>query len=205
MAGSRPQLILASASPRRLSLLADMGVVPDEVLPAALDESVLKGELPRPHTLRLAEEKAQAVAGQRSGAVILAADTVVACGRRILPKAENRKQAEACLTLLSGRRHRVYTAIAVVSAEGRLASRLVETVVQFKRLTKSEIQSYLDSGEWEGKAGGYAIQGLASCFIPWIRGSYSAVVGLPLYETSQLLAQAGVQLGAGHAKDSRAA
>jgi septum formation protein len=184
-------LVLASASPRRLDLLHQIGIVPDHIDPADIDETPRQGELPPGHVLRLAEAKARAVMPRHSDAFILAADTVVACGRRILPKAEDAATARACLTLLSGRRHRVYGGIAVVTPTGDIALRRVMSQIQFKRLSDAELQGYLDSGEWQGKAGGYAIQGLAAALIPWISGSYSNVVGLPLYETAQLLAGRG--------------
>jgi nucleoside triphosphate pyrophosphatase len=180
--------VLASASPRRLALLEQIGVAPDRVDPAGLDERPRPGELPGPHALRLAGEKARAVAARHPGAFVLAADTVVACGRRILPQPEDEAGARACLALLSGRRHRVYGGVALARPDGALSTRLVVTRVAFKRLGESEIRAYLDSGEWRGKAGGYAIQGRAAALIPWISGSYSNVVGLPLYETAQLLA-----------------
>lgn len=179
------RLVLASASPRRLELLAQIGVTPDEVAAAGIDETPLKGETPRAHALRLAEAKAAAL--KRPGARVLAADTVVAVGRRILPKAETESEARACLALLSGRAHRVYTAIALKSAEEAISSRVVETRVAFKRLSQREIDAYVESGEWRGKAGGYAAQGCAGRFIISIIGSYSSVVGLPLYETANLL------------------
>ena len=188
--GAHPRLILASASPRRLSLLRQIGVEPDAVHAADLDETPLKGELPRLHALRLAREKAEAVAAAHSDALVLGADTVVACGRRILPKAETEAEARACLALLSGRAHRVYTAIHLV-APARAVSRISETRVTFKRLSDEEIAAYLASGEWQGKAGGYAIQGRAALFVRALSGSHSAVVGLPLFEVGQLLAGAG--------------
>jgi septum formation protein len=181
------RLILASASPRRLDLLRQVALSPEAVDPADLDETPLKGELPAQHALRLALAKAEAVAPRHPGAFVLAADTVVGCGRRILPKAEDESTARRCLTLLSGRRHRVHGGIAVVTPSGKLASRQVQTIVTFKRLTESEIEGYIASGEWRGKAGGYAIQGLAALFVRQIGGSYSNVVGLPLYETAALL------------------
>jgi len=184
-------LILASASPRRVDLLTQIHLPPDGIDPADIDESVKPGETPPRHALRLAEEKARAVAPRHAGAFILAADTVVACGRRILPKAEDEKTARKCLQLLSGRRHRVHGGIAVVTPEGRCASRNAETIVTFKRLEEQEIETYLASGEWHGKAGGYAIQGLAAAYIRFIEGSYSNVVGLPLYETVSLLTGQG--------------
>ncbi|MCD6034830.1 MAG: yhdE [Rickettsiales bacterium] len=183
------QLILASASPRRLSLLKQIGLNPHAVVPAEIDETPQKKELPRVYAERLAKEKATAVALRNthpSDTVILAADTVVAVGRRILPKAEILAQARECLKLLSGKRHHVYTGIALIHG-GKLLSRVVESTVKFKRLTTQEIDAYLASGEWEGKAGGYAIQGMAESYIPFIQGSYSNIVGLPLHETYQIL------------------
>jgi len=182
-----PRLILASASPRRLDLLAQIGVVPDAVEAADIDETPVAGELPRQNAARLARAKAQAIADRNPGALVIGADTVVACGRRILPKAEDEKTALRCLELLSGRRHRVYGGIAVILPDGSVRSRLVETRVRFKRLTSQETAAYLQSGEWQGKAGGYAIQGRAAVFVANINGSYSNVVGLPLYETAALL------------------
>lgn len=184
-------LVLASASPRRLELLRQIGLVPDEIDPANIDETPRRGELPRAQAMRLAEEKARAVMPRHPGAYILAADTVVACGRRILPKTEDEASARACLELLSGRRHRVHGAVVLVSPDGRLARRWGDSQVAFKRLSETEIAHYLRSGEWHGKAGGYAIQGRAAALIRWIRGSYSNVVGLPLFETAQLLAGRG--------------
>jgi nucleoside triphosphate pyrophosphatase len=184
-------LVLASASPRRYDLLRQVGIVPDVVDPAAIDETPLAGELPPGHATRLAEAKARAVAPRHAGAFILAADTVVACGRRILPKTEDEAAARTCLTLLSGRRHRVYGGIALIMPDGRCTVRRVLSQVGFKRLSEAEIAAYLAGGEWRGKAGGYAIQGRAAAFVRWISGSYSNVVGLPLYETVQLLAGHG--------------
>lgn len=186
------RLILASRSPRRLDLLAQIGVKPDLVLPADIDESPLEGELPRQIALRLAVEKALAVADSHKNDAVLAADTVVACGRRSLPKAETEQDAEACLKLLSGRKHRVYGGICLVSPDGVPISRLVTTVVQFKRLSEPEVSGYIGSGEWEGKAGAYAIQGLAAGFVSRLNGSYSNVVGLSLYETAALLNGKGI-------------
>lgn len=186
------RLVLASASPRRLALLAQIGIAPDEVMVADVDETPLKEETPRALAVRLARAKAEAVKAE--DALVLAADTVVAVGRRILPKAETEEEARACLGLLSGRSHRVYTAIAVrrVGKQGLLEAggtrtRLVETRVVFKVMSKAEIDAYIASGEWRGKAGGYAVQGLASRYIVSMIGSYSVVVGLPLYETANLL------------------
>jgi septum formation protein len=186
-----PILVLASASPRRIELLRQIGIVPDRIDPADIDETPAKGELPAAHVVRLAEAKAKAVQPRHPGAFILAADTVVACGRRILPKAEDEATARACLVLLSGRRHRVYGGIAVITPAGETAIRRVVSQVAFKRLSQSELEAYLTSREWHGKAGGYAIQGRAAAFIPWLAGSYSNVVGLPLFETAQLLAGRG--------------
>lgn len=191
---AKPQLILASASPRRLDLLAQIGIVPDAVHPADINESAQRGELPRPHAARLAMEKAQAVAAGLDGsAAILAADTVVALGRRILPKAEDEKTARDCLQQLSGRRHTVYGGIALIAPDGTVKTRMVETAVVFKRLHKTEIAAYLACGEWQGKAGGYAIQGRAAAFIRRINGSYSNVVGLGLFETAALLTSIGFE------------
>ena len=189
----RATLILASSSPRRLDLLRQVGIHPDRTLPPDIDETPVKGELPRPHAARLAAAKADAVAaklGPESG-YVLAADTVVACGRRILPKAETEAQARRSLTLLSGRRHRVYGAICVLAPDGRRAARVVTTMVEFKRLSEGEIASYLTGSEWQGKAGGYAIQGMAAAFVPAINGSYPNIVGLPVVETLALLAGLG--------------
>ena len=188
----QPRFVLASASPRRLELLAQIGIVPDEVDPAALDETPEKHELPAQHAARLADAKAAAVHARHPGAVILAADTVVALGRRILPKAEDEAAARRCLSMLSGRRHKVIGGLTVTGPDGAARSRLVTTAVKFKRLSAAEIDAYVAGGEWRGKAGGYAIQGHAAALIPWIGGSYSNVVGLPLFETAQLLRAAGV-------------
>lgn len=182
-----PKLILASASPRRLDLLRQIGIEPDDVDPAEIDETPLKQELPRPHALRVADAKARAVAARHADAFVLAADTVVAVGRRILPKAESAAQARACLELLSGRRHRVFGGVTILAPDGRAARRVVETAVIFKRLSAQEIADYLASGEWDSKAGGYAIQGRAAAFVQALSGSYSNVVGLPLFEVSNML------------------
>ena len=181
-------LVLASSSPRRLALLRQIGIEPDRILAPEVDEAPLPKELPRAHALRLAEAKARAALVRLAEpAFVLAADTVVACGRRILPKAESREVASACLALLSGRRHRVLGGICVVAPGGAVRCRLVTTIVRLKRLTAAETEGYLRSGEWRGKAGGYAIQGRAARFVPAINGSYSNVVGLPLAETVALL------------------
>ncbi len=181
-------LILASASPRRRDLLAQIGIVPDEIYPTDIDETPRRLEVPREHAVRLAREKAQAC--PREG-FVLAADTVVGVGRRILPKTEEAAEADMCLRLMSGRAHQVITAIALRAPDGRLAERVVMTRVRMKRLTEAEIAAYLACGEWKGKAGGYGIQGKAGAFILSLNGSYTAVVGLPLYETQALLAGLG--------------
>jgi len=193
----RPKLVLASGSPRRLALLNQAGIEPDSLQPAEVDEIPLKGELPRALANRLAREKAQvALASVRideelRGSYIVAADTVVAVGRRIMPKADMLEDAAACMRLLSGRNHRVYTGICLVTPKENFRQRLVETRVRFKRLSTEDLEAYLASGEWRGKAGGYAIQGLAGTFVVKLVGSYTNVVGLPLYETLSLLSGEG--------------
>lgn len=182
------ELILASASPRRVQLLAQLGITPVLIVPADIDETPLLREQPLAYAERIARGKAQKVAPLHVGRIVLAADTVVALGRRILPKAEDEPTARACLALLSGRRHRVYTCVAVVDAKGVLRHKTATTIVKFRQLTPAMVEAYIASGEWNGKAGGYAIQGLAGGYIPFIAGSHSNVVGLPLYETAQLLA-----------------
>lgn len=184
-------LVLASASPRRQDLLAQIGVTLAAVDPADIDETPLPHELPAAYAKRLARAKAETVASRHPGAIVLGADTVVACGRRILPKAESETEAGACLGLLSGRRHRVLGGVCLALPDGRCVERLVTTAVLFKRLSSEEQQRYLASGEWRGKAGGYAIQGLAAVFVRALQGSYSNVVGLPLYETNALLSGLG--------------
>ncbi|HEY5410843.1 MAG TPA: Maf family nucleotide pyrophosphatase [Caulobacteraceae bacterium] len=186
-------LVLASASPRRLDLLRLIGLEPDRVAPADLDETPLRDETPRRLALRLAAEKAAAAAAEAPDAFVLAADTVVALGRRLLGKAASMDEARAWLELLSGRAHRVFTGVAVIAPGGRSAVRLAEARVHFKRLTTHEIDAYLASGEWEGKAGGYAIQGRAGGFVIEMQGSYSAIIGLPLYETRALLEGLGLR------------
>lgn len=181
------RLVLASASPRRLALLQQIGLTPDEVVPAEMDESALRDERPRQLALRLAVEKGRSVVARTAPAFILSADTVVAVGRRMLPKAEQESEARACLSRLSGRSHDVLTAICVRAPDGRSAQRVAESRVTFKRLSHVEMEAYIASGEWRGKAGGYAIQGFAAAFISEISGSYSAIVGLPLHETAALL------------------
>jgi len=185
------KLVLASASPRRVDLLARIGVVPDAVDPAHIDESATSGELPRDHALRLAIEKAEAVARRHTDALVLAADTVVAVGRRILPKVEDEATLRACMKLLSGRRHRVLTGVALAIPGQPTRSRLVETMIAMKRLSVEEIDYYAGHGEWHGKAGGYALQGYGEVYVRHIAGSYSNVVGLPLAETRLLLKSAG--------------
>jgi septum formation protein len=187
------RLILASASPRRLELLARLGVTPDAVMPADIDESPLKGELPIIYARRMAAAKAAAVA--QAGALTLAADTVVAAGRRILPKTESEDEARATLSLLSGRRHRVHSALTLVDGEGRARHKLSSSIVTFKPLGAAELDAYLASGEWRGKAGGYAIQGRAEALVRALSGSFSGVMGLPLLEARALLRAAGYPLG----------
>lgn len=199
----RPKLVLASGSPRRLALLNQAGIEPDALRPADVDETPKKGELPRACANRLASAKGNAALksveldDELRGAFVLAADTVVAVGRRILPKAELIDEASQCLRLLSGRNHRVYTAICLVTPKGAFRQRLVETRVRFRRLTEEDITAYLASGEWQGKAGGYAAQGIAGSFIVKMVGSYSNVIGLPLHETMTLLDGEGFPIRAG--------
>jgi septum formation protein len=196
MAG-RPDLILASASPRRLALLNQIGIEPEHLVPAHVDETPEKGELPRKLAQRLADLKAltarhkASVAGFGTNSMVLAADTVVAVVRRILPKAETMEEASDCLRLLSGRAHRVYTGVTLITPSGARRHRLVETRIRFKRLSGKEMEAYLASAEWRDKAGGYAIQGIAGSFVVKLVGSYSGVVGLPLNEVTQLLAGEG--------------
>jgi septum formation protein len=188
--GQRPRLILASSSPRRLDLLRQIDIEPDAVVPAHIDEAPKNRELPPDLARRLAEAKARQVAtavAKDGPAFVLGADTVVACGRRVLPKADDEATARRCLALLSGRRHRVYGGVCVAHTGGEAHARLVCTVVAFKRLDEAELSGYIASGEWRGKAGGYAIQGRAAAFVTRIVGSYTNVVGLPLYETAVLL------------------
>ncbi len=192
-----PRLILGSGSPRRHELLAQIGVVPDAIRAPEIDETPHRGELPRPYCQRMARQKAEAVPAG-AGDLVLAADTTVALGRRILGKPADAAEARAFLAALSGRRHRVVTAVAL-RARGRLMERDVLTVVRMKRLSAQEIAAYLDSGDWQGKAGGYSIQGPAGAFVPWIRGSYPGVVGLPLAETAALLRGAGYPVAFGMA------
>jgi septum formation protein len=184
-------LVLASASPRRLELLAQIGVVPDAVEAADVDETPLKTETPRQLAMRLARAKAALIAARRGDSFVLAADTVVAVGRRVLPKAETDDEVAACLQVMSGRSHRVLTAVCLMAPGGRTAARLVETQVRFKRLSAPEIVAYVRAGEGIGKAGGYGVQGRAGALVIDLQGSYSSVVGLPLYETANLLAGLG--------------
>ncbi|MFZ3584337.1 Maf family protein [Loktanella sp. DJP18] len=185
----KPQLILGSGSPRRLELLAQIGVVPDAVTPPDIDEAVRKAELPRDYVKRIAAEKVAAVTAP-DDAIVLCADTTVALGRRIMGKPADADEARAFLALLSGRRHKVITAV-TVRRNGHVTARDVQTTVMMKRLSTAEVNAYIASGDWRGKAGGYAIQGPAGAFIPWINGSFTSVVGLPLAETATLLAAAG--------------
>jgi septum formation protein len=199
----RPKLVLASGSPRRVSLINQAGIEPDALRPAQLDETPHRGELPRVCANRLARAKAEAALAAMTpddevyGAYILAADTVVAVGRRILPKAEMIDEAAQCLRLLSGRNHRVYTALCLITPKGKFRQRVVETRVRFKRLSSEDIEAYLASGDWRGKAGGYAAQGLAGTFIVKLVGSYTNIVGLPLYETAALLEGEGFPIHMG--------
>ncbi|QQM31034.1 septum formation protein Maf [Martelella lutilitoris] len=210
MTVAKTKLVLASASPRRVDLLAQIGVTPDRILPADIDETPLAKETPRLLAGRLACGKAGVVAGMLDddaawrGAAILAADTVVAVGRRILPKASSQDEAMSCLSLLSGRNHRVFTGLCVrIAGDAEESLRVVETRVTFKHLSKKEIEAYLASGEWHGKAGAYAVQGRAAAFIARLVGSYSAVVGLPLYETQTLLSGRGYDICQEWSKDGQ--
>ena len=194
VADTRPQqLVLASGSARRRDLLRQIGIEPSLIDPPHVDERHGPRELPLAYAERMAREKLAAIAPKHPGCWVLAADTVVACGRRILPKAETEAEARACLTLLSGRRHRVLGGIAIAAPDGRNVQRVVTTVVAFKRLTPREIDAYIATGDWHGKAGGYAIQGHAAAFIPWINGSYGNVVGLSLSDTIAMLRGLGWQ------------
>ena len=189
------ELILASASPRRRELLARLGIAPSRIIAPEVDENPLPGEIPRNHAIRLAAEKARAAAALAPGAFVLAGDTVVGVGRRILPKAEDETTARECLKLISGRRHTVFSAVALAAPDGTVRAALSETALRFKRLSASEIDAYIAGGEWHGKAGGYAIQGVAEGFCLWLQGSHSGVMGLPLYETRKLLIAAGLLAG----------
>jgi len=198
----RPHLVLASASPRRRALLAQIGLAADRIRPAEIDERPQKGELPRALARRLAAEKAAAVAEGEQGVFLMAADTVVAAGRRILPKPESEGEARSCLKLLSGSRHTVSGALVLLRPDGLLRRRLVRSTVAFKRLSREEIEAYLASGEWAGKAGGYAVQGRAGAFVRFLSGSYTNVVGLPVFETAQLLQGNGYPVFAGWMRDA---
>ena len=188
-------LILASASPRRLELLKQIAIAPDDIIPADIDETELPMETARVYVARLAVEKANVVASRSTGSFVLAADTAVACGRRILPKSEDEETARSCLTLLSGRAHRVFTGVALARPDGAVISRIVETRVKLRRLDQASIDEYVRSGEWDGKAGGYGIQGLFAKHVVSIIGSYTNIVGLPLYETANMLSGAGYRAG----------
>ena len=189
-----PSIILASASPRRVELLARLGIVADAIDPADIDEAPLKAEIPHLYAQRIAAEKAAAVARRHPGSIVLAADTVVAVGRRILPKAETDAEARHCLTLLSGRRHRVLSAVTLIDRHEQPHHRLSTSILTFKRLGMEEISAYIECGEWQGKAGGYAIQGRAEAFVRHLAGSHSGVMGLPLYEARALLLAAGAAI-----------
>ncbi len=193
MTGSHPPLILASSSPRRLELLSQIGLTPDEVIPADIDETILKNELPRDLALRLAMGKAAKIAAENPDAFVLAADTVVAAGRRILDKPRDEKDVRTALQLLSGRRHKVYGGICVAAPNGKVKSATIETTVSIRRLSDAEISAYVESGEWQGKAGSYAIQGIFAPYIKFLSGSYSNVIGLSLYDTMRILDGLGYQ------------
>lgn len=194
-ASGDPEFVLASASPRRRELLARLGIELARIVAPDIDETPQSGELPRAHAIRLAIEKARAAAALAPGAFVLAGDTVVGVGRRILPKAEDEATARQCLKLISGRRHRVFSAVALSTPDGTVREALSETALRFKRLSPAEIEAYIAGGEWHGKAGGYAIQGSAEGFCLWLQGSHSGVMGLPLYETRKLLIAAGLLRG----------
>lgn len=189
---SNPHIILASASPRRLELLKQINIIPNQVIAADIDETQLKGEKPKDLALRLSKGKAQAVSADNSNTFILGADTVVACGQQVLGKPENEDQARQYIQKLSGRRHQVHGGITLVTPDGRELTRHCVTMVQFKPLTSQEIDEYINTNEWEGKAGGYAIQGYAGAFVKYMTGSYSNVVGLSLYDTMKMIKSAGL-------------
>ncbi len=191
---TKPLFILASSSPRRLDLLKDIGVTPDKILETNIDETPKPRELPRQLAKRLARAKLDAASKQEKSGFILAADTVVACGRRILPKAETTEQVRECLQFLSGRRHHVYTGVALRTPEGKIIERLGDSVVAFRSLESAEIESYISFGEGIGKAGGYGVQGKAQVFVRFISGSYSNIVGLPLFDVAQMLRGCGYKL-----------
>jgi septum formation protein len=191
---SKTAFILASSSPRRLALLKDIGIVPDKIIAAEIDETPKKAELPRSLAMRLAREKLYSTEPKEPKGFILAADTVVACGRRILPKAETGDEVRACLKLLSGRRHHVYTGVAIRAADGKIRERVADSAVTFRQLSAADIEAYVKSGEGIGKAGGYAIQGRAAALIRFIYGSYSNIVGLPLFDVAQMLRGCGYEI-----------
>jgi len=191
---TRPVFILASSSPRRLALLKDIGIKPDKIVAADIDETPKANELPRALAKRLAVKKMHVVAAQEPNGTVLAADTVVACGRRILPKAESADEVRKCLELLSGRRHHVYTAVAIRTADGKIVERIADSTVIFKQLSSADIDAYVEGKEGIGKAGGYAIQGMAAAYIRFISGSYSNIVGLPLFDVAQILRGCGYKL-----------
>jgi septum formation protein len=185
------KLILASASPRRIELLAQIGIVPDAVLPADIDETPLKGELPKALCVRLARGKAEKIAAENPGAFVIGADSVVACGRRDFGKAENDDEARKILSILSGRRHKVWGGICVIAPNGKILTRVCETTVSFRRLSAEEMETYIKGRDWEGKAGAYGIQGPAAAFVKFISGSYSNIMGLSLYDIAAMLKSAG--------------
>ncbi len=185
------KLILASSSPRRKELLAQIGITPDKIIPADIDETLLPNELPRTFALRLSKAKAEKIAFAHPDNFILAADTVVAAGRRVLDKPKDADDARRILEVLSGRRHKVLGGICVIAPNGKIFHRLCETVVSFRRLSKADIEAYIEGMDWEGKAGGYAIQGLAATYVKFISGSHSNIIGLSLYDTAQMLESAG--------------
>lgn len=190
----RNKLILASSSPRRVDLLAQIGITPDAILPADIDETPIKGELPRDLCVRLARQKAEKIAAQNAGAIILGADCVVAAGRRVLDKPKDEEDARQTLETLSGRRHSVYGGLCVIDAQGNIRTRLCETKVTFRRLSEEEISAYVAGRDWEGKAGGYAIQGVAATFAKFISGSHSNIIGLSLYDAAAMLKTAGYKM-----------
>ena len=189
---SKPPLILASASPRRVALLAQIGIVPDQIVPADIDESAVRGELPSVYAKRMAIEKTQTIAAKYPDAFVIGADTVVACGRRILPKAEDEQTAKSCMTLLMGRSHRVYGGLALAVPQDKIRAKVSYSHVAMRRLDAGELSDYLAFGDWDGKAGGYAIQGQAARYITKIQGSYSQIMGLDIYHISQMLKSAGL-------------
>ncbi|PZQ44607.1 MAG: septum formation protein Maf [Micavibrio aeruginosavorus] len=188
-------MILASASPRRVDLLSQIGITPDNIIPADIDETLLQNELPHTFAQRLAKGKAQKIAASNNDAYVLAADTVVACGRRVLDKPTDADDARRILKILSGRRHTVYGGICLIGPDGKIREKLCKTIVSFRRLSEADIEAYIQSGDWKGKAGAYAIQGLAATYVKFLSGSYSNVIGLSLYDTMRLLESAGYKKG----------